>query len=126
MTVEKCKKHFDCNRDELHAIAKEFVEKIKDNPDVWGVVANPYGAYLHIMTLVDWQIAKDREMAIYNAELEIAEKYDGQLLIEFDTLDCLSPDKIDEIAHNNPDDIVYQKGNLHAKRNHAHKAGGTE
>lgn len=110
MTVERRKKHFDCNRDKLHAIAKEFAGKVKDNPYVWGVVAKPYGAYLHIITLIDWQIPKELEMAIYDAELEIGDKYDGQLLIEFDTLDCLSPDKIAEVAHNNPEDIIYQKG----------------
>jgi len=126
ITVEKRQKQFDCNRAQLHAIAKAFADKVKANPYVWGVVAKPYGAYLHIITLIDWQIPKELEMAIYDAELEIGDQYDGQLLIEFDTLDCLSPDKIDEVVHDNPEDLIYQKGDLHAKRNHSQETGGTE
>ena len=115
MPVAEDKKPFDRNRDELHAIAKEFAQKVKDNPYVWGIVAKPYGAYMHLITLIDWQIPKDLEMAIYDAELEIADKYDGQLLIEFDTFDCLSPDRIDEVAYDDPDNIIYRKGDFDAK-----------
>lgn len=56
MTVLEQKKRFDRNREELHAIAKEFAQKVKDNPYVWGIVAKPYGAYMHLITLIDWQI----------------------------------------------------------------------
>ncbi len=126
MTVDKCGKHFDRNREGLHAIAKEFAEKVKDNPGVWGIVAKPYGAYLHLMTLIDWQIPRDLVMAIYDAELEIGDQYDGQLLIEFDTLDCLSPDKIDEVVGNNPEDLIYRKGDFDAERGHPQDAIGTK
>ena len=115
MAVLEHKKRFDRNQDALHAIAKEFAEKVKDNPYVWGIVAKPYGAYMHLITLIDWQIPKEPEMAIYDAELEIADKYDGQLLIEFDTFDCLSPDRIDEVAYDDPDNIIYRKGGFDAK-----------
>jgi hypothetical protein len=110
------KKRFDRNRDELHAIAREFAQKVKDNPYVWGVVAKPYGAYLRLITLVDWQIPKEPEMAIYDAELEIADKYDGQLLIAFDTFDCLSSDRIDEVTYDDPGNIIYRKEEKDAKR----------
>ena len=126
MAVDKCRKHFDRNREQLHAIAKEFAEKIKDNPYVWGIVAIPYGAYLHLMTLIDWQIPRELEMAIYDAELEIGDQYDGQLLIEFDTVDCLSPDKIDEVAYDDPGNIIYRKGEKDAKRKHSQNAGGAK
>lgn len=115
MLAVEHKKHFDRNQDELHAIAQEFAQKVKDNPYIWGIVAKPYGAYMHLITLIDWQIPKEPEMAIYDAELEIADKYDGQLLIEFDTFDCLSPDRIDEVAYDDPDNIIYRKGDFDAK-----------
>jgi len=116
MTILEPQKRFDRNREELHAIAREFAQKVKDNPYVWGVVAKPYGAYLRLITLVDWQIPKEPEMAIYDAELEIADKYDGQLLIAFDTFDCLSPDRIDEVTYDDPGNIIYRKGEKDAKR----------
>ena len=126
MTVDKRKKRFDRNRDELHAIAREFAQKVKDNSYVWGIVAKPYGAYMHLITLIDWQIPKEPEMAIYDAELEIADKYDGQLLIAFDTCDCLSPGRIDEVAYDDPGNIIYRKGGEDAKRENSQAASGAK
>ena len=126
MTVEECKKPSDWNREKLHGIAQEFAKKVKDNPGVVGIVAKPYGTYMHLITLIDWQIPRELAMALYDAEAEVADKYDGELLIEFDTVDCISPDRIDEVVHNNPDDIIYRKGDFNAKRDNPQAAGGTE
>ncbi|MBM3242421.1 hypothetical protein FJZ31_39685 [Candidatus Poribacteria bacterium] len=126
MAVLEPKKRFDRNREELHAIAREFAQKVKDNPYVWGVVAKPYGAYMHLMTLIDWQIPRELVMSIYDAELEIADKYDGQLLIEFDTIDCLSPDRIDEAAYDDPGNIIYRKGGKDAERENSPDASGAK
>ena len=126
MAVLEGKKHFDRNRDELHVIAREFAQRVKDNPYVWGIVAKPYGAYMHLITLIDWQIPKEPEMAIYDAELEIADKYDGQLLIEFDTFSCLSLDRVDEVAYDDPGNIIYRKGEKDAKRENPQTTGGTK
>jgi hypothetical protein len=116
MAVLEPKKRFDRNREELHAIAREFAQKVKDNPYVWGIVAKPYGAYMHLITLIDWQIPKELEKKIYDAELEIFDKYDGEVKFEFDTFDCLSPDRIDEVAYDDPGNIIYRKGEEYARR----------
>lgn len=116
MLAVEHKKHFDRNQDELHAIAKEFAQKVKDNLYVWGIVAKPYGAYMHLITLIDWQTPRELVTTIYDAKLEIADKYDGQLLIEFDTFDCLSPDRVDEVTYDDPENIIYRKGEKDAKR----------
>jgi hypothetical protein len=67
MAVLEHQKRFDRNRDELHAIAKEFAEKIKNNPGVAGIVAKPYGAYLHLITLLELDIPRDLEYEVYDA-----------------------------------------------------------
>ena len=104
----KPKKRFDDNREELHAIAKEFAEKVKDNLGVVGIVAKPYGAYLHLITVVDWQIPREWEYKIYDAEAEIFDKYGDEVAFEFDTFDCLSPDRVDEVAYDDPGNIIYR------------------
>jgi len=126
VAVDKRKKHFDRNRDKLHVIAKEFAKKVENNPGVLGIVAKPYGAYMHLIALIDWQIPKELEMAIYDAELKIADQYEGELLIEFDTVSCLSPERIDEVASDNPDNIIYRKGKNDAQRDNPQATDGTK
>ena len=122
----KPKKRFDDNREELHAIAKDFAEKVKDNPGVVGIVAKPYGAYLHLITVVDWQIPRELERKIYDAEAEIFDKYGDEVAFEFDSLSCLSPDKVDEVAYDDPGNIIYRKGDFDAKRDNSPLASGME
>jgi len=112
---KKPKKQFDNQRDKLHTIAEEFAEKIKDNPGVAGVVAKPYGAYLHLIALLELDIPRNLEDAVYDAYGEIFDKYDGEITFEFDPIDCLSPETIDEVAYDDVDNIIYRKGDSNAK-----------
>ena len=123
MTVDKHKKRFDHNRDELHAIAREFAQKVKDNPYVWGIVAKPYGAYLHLIALLELDIPRDLEYEVYDAYGEIFDKYDGEIIFEFDPITCLSQETIDEVAYDDASNIIYRKGEYSAKRDNPHNAG---
>ena len=116
MSATKPKKQFDNQRDKLHTIAKEFAEKIKDNLGVVGIVAKPYGVYLHLTTLLELDIPRDLEDAVYDAYGEIFDKYDGEVTFEFDPIDCLSPETIDEVAYDDANNIIYRKGDSGAKR----------
>ena len=122
MTVDKNKKRFDRNREELHAIAKEFTEKVKDNPGVAGIVAKPNGTYLHLITLLELDIPRDLEYEVYDAYGEIFDKYDGEVIFEFDPITCLSPETIDEVAYDDASNIIYRKGDSSAKRDNPQNA----
>ncbi|MBM3240882.1 hypothetical protein FJZ31_31755 [Candidatus Poribacteria bacterium] len=126
MAVLEHQKRFDRNRDELHAIAKEFAAKIKDNPGVAGIVAKPYGAYLHLITLLELDIPRELEYEVYDAYGEIFDKYDGEIIFEFDPITCLSPETIDEVAYDDASNIIYRKGEDGAKRDNPHNAGGAK
>jgi len=110
MSPTKPKKQFADQRDKLHTIAKEFAEKIKDNPGVAGIVAKPYGAYLNLTVLLEFDIPRDLEYEVYDAYGEILDKYDSEVLIEFNPIDALSPETIDEVAYDDPNNIIYRKG----------------
>jgi len=116
MSATKPKKRFDNQRDKLHAIAEEFAQKIKDNPGVVGIVAKPYGAYLHLIAVLEPDIPRNLEDKVYDAYGEIFDKYDGEVTFEFDPIDCVS---IDEIAYDDANNIIYRKGKEDAKRNHS-------
>jgi len=62
-----------------------------------GIVAKPHGAYLHLIALLEWDIPKELENAVYDAYGEIFDKYDGEVTFEFVPIDCISPDEIDEV-----------------------------
>ena len=102
------------NGNKLDMIGQEFSEKIKDNPGVAGLVAKPYGSYLNLIVLLEPDIARDLEDEVYDAYGEIFDKYDGQVMFEFDPMDCFSPDMIDQIAYDNASHIIYRKGTNHA------------
>ena len=92
LTDRKFKQQLANQQDKLYTIAKEFAEKIKDNPGVAGIVAKPYGAYLHLITLLELDIPRDLEYEVYDAYGEIFDKYDGEVTFEFDPITCLSPE----------------------------------
>jgi hypothetical protein len=122
MSTTKPKKKFDNQRNRLHAIAKEFAEKIKDNPGVAGVVAKPYGTYLHLIVLLEFNIPRDLEYEVYDAYGEIFDKYDGEVVFEFTPIDSLSPETIDEMAYDDVNNIIYRKREKDAKRDDSHVA----
>ena len=115
MNTTTPQKQFDNQRDRLHTIAKEFAQKTKDNPGVAGIVAKPDGTYLHLIALFEPDIPRNLEDQVYDAYGEIFDKYDGEITFEFDPIDCLSPDTIDEVAYNDADNIIYRKGRKDAK-----------
>ena len=122
MSTTKSKKKFDNQRNKLHAIAKEFAEKIKDNPGVAGVVAKPRGTYLNLIVLLELDIPRELEYPVYDAYGEIFDKYDGKVTFEFDPMTSLSPDTIDEIAYDDASNIIYRKGKEDAKRDYPQTA----
>ncbi|MFQ6043435.1 MAG: hypothetical protein ACE5PV_21485 [Candidatus Poribacteria bacterium] len=126
LTDQKFKKQLDNRQDKLYTIAKEFAEKVKDNPGVAGIVAKPYGAYLHLITLLELDIPRNLEDAVYDAYSEIFNKYDGEVTFEFDPIDCLSPETIDQVAYDDASNIIYRKGETGAKRNNPQNAGGAK
>ena len=102
---------------------ESFAEKIKDNPGVAGLVAKPYGAYLHLIVLLELDILRDLEFEVYDAYSEIFHKYDGKVTFEFDPMDCVSPDTIDEMAYDDVSNIIYRKGKEDAQRDHSQVTG---
>ena len=123
MSTTKPKKKFDNQRNRLHAIAKEFAEKIKGNPGVAGVVAKPRGTYLHLIVLFELDVPRDLEFEVYDSYSEIFDKYDdGEITFEFDPMTSLSPDTIDEMAYDDANNIIYRKGKEDAKRDDSHVA----
>ena len=91
-----------------HVIAKEFASKVKNNSGVVGVVAKSHGNYLNLIVVLDIQIPRDLENDVYDAYGEIFDKYDSEVIFEFDPVDSFAPDTIDQIAYDDANNIIYR------------------
>ena len=110
MIPKKRKKRFDPQRKKLHGIAKEFAEKVKDNPGVAAIIAVPYGTYLNLIVLLEPNIDRNSQNEVYDAYGEIFDKYEGQAMFDFNPMTCFSQATIDEMAYDDLGNIIYRKG----------------
>ncbi len=110
MSATKLKKQSKKQQNPLHFIAKEFAEKVKDNPGVSAVIAKPYGTYLNLIVLLEPNIERQLQSEVFDAYGEISDTYNGQVTFELNPMTCFSSETIDELAYDNPNHIIYRKG----------------
>ena len=113
MNVATLNKEVNNQPDKVRAIAKEFASKVKDNAGVAGVVAKSHGNYLNLIVVLDLEIPRDLEDEVYDAYGEIFDKYDGEVIFEFDPVDCFASDTIDQIAYDDAKNIIYRSHSHH-------------
>jgi hypothetical protein len=111
MCTTETKYQFDDQREKVYGVAKEFAEKVKTNPGVVAVIADPYGTYLNLIVLLEPHIERHLQRKVVDSYREICIKYDGQITFELSPMTCFSSERIDEMAYDDPNSIIYRKGN---------------
>ena len=90
-------------------VAQEFADKVTQIPGVMGVVATTHEHLLHIWTYLRHRIPRDQGYAVYDAELEMFQKYSHQFPLDFESRSAASTEELKELLSCRHSYIVYQK-----------------